>query len=474
MHGLLGGEVVEQVGLRDAGGLGDLVEGGAAEAVGGEDLERGGEDRLGLLALDAGGVLARCGAGHVGRSPSPEIRLTHSPRVVASDFDRLVDKTRNLPAGRDAFPREPQGIARRCRTVPSALRTTCARSGCPSPPTGSSSRRRGCSWRPRACTTRPATGGRCWTGRRASGAATPGTAGRGSPRRSPSRRRRWTMRRRSRWGTRRRSSWRTGWSGSRRRGWSTRSSPTPGRESVETALKIAIAYQRAIGQGTRTRLIGRERGYHGVNFGGISVGGIVTNRKFFGTLLTGVDHLPHTHLPAKNAFSKGQPEHGAELADELERIVALHDASTIAAVIVEPVAGSTGVLVPPKGYLERLREICTQARDPADLRRGDHRVRADGRRLRRREVRGDARHDHLRQGADQRGDPDGRGADDGRDPRRVHDRARASDRALPRLYLFGEPDRGGGGAGDAEVYAEEGLFERAARWRRSGRRRCIR
>jgi beta-alanine--pyruvate transaminase len=133
-----------------------------------------------------------------------------------------------------------------------------------------------------------------------------------------------------------------------------------GSESVETALKIAIAYQRAIGQGARTRLIGRERGYHGVNFGGISVGGIVTNRKVFGTLLTGVDHMPHTHLPKLNAFSKGQPEHGAELADELERIVTLHDASTIAAVIVEPVAGSTGVLIPPKGYLRRLREICTK------------------------------------------------------------------------------------------------------------------
>jgi beta-alanine--pyruvate transaminase len=133
-----------------------------------------------------------------------------------------------------------------------------------------------------------------------------------------------------------------------------------GSESVDTALKIAIAYQRAIGQGTRTRLIGRERGYHGVNFGGISVGGIVNNRKFFGTLLAGVDHLPHTHDLKRNAFAKGQPEHGAELADELERIVALHDASTIAAVIVEPVAGSTGVLIPPKGYLERLREICTK------------------------------------------------------------------------------------------------------------------
>ncbi|SES95302.1 aspartate aminotransferase family protein [Oceanicella actignis] len=131
-----------------------------------------------------------------------------------------------------------------------------------------------------------------------------------------------------------------------------------GSESVETALKIAIAWHRARGEGARTRLIGRERGYHGVNFGGISVGGIVANRKHFGTLLTGVDHLRHTHLPEKNAFTRGQPEHGAELADDLERLCALHDPSTIAAVIVEPMAGSTGVLLPPKGYLQRLREIC--------------------------------------------------------------------------------------------------------------------
>ncbi|MCA0241079.1 MAG: aspartate aminotransferase family protein [Proteobacteria bacterium] len=131
-----------------------------------------------------------------------------------------------------------------------------------------------------------------------------------------------------------------------------------GSESVETALKMAIAYHRARGEGTRTRLIGRERGYHGVNFGGISVGGIVGNRKTFGTLLAGVDHIRHTHDPARNAFSVGQPAFGAELADDLERLVALHDASTIAAVIVEPVAGSTGVLLPPVGYLQRLREIC--------------------------------------------------------------------------------------------------------------------
>ncbi|KMO31912.1 beta alanine--pyruvate aminotransferase [Methylobacterium variabile] len=132
-----------------------------------------------------------------------------------------------------------------------------------------------------------------------------------------------------------------------------------GSESVDTALKIALAYQRAIGQGTRTRVIGRERGYHGVGFGGISVGGLVNNRRMF-PLLPGVDHLRHTHDLARNAFVKGQPEHGADLADDLERLVALHGAETIAAVIVEPVAGSTGVLVPPKGYLERLREIATK------------------------------------------------------------------------------------------------------------------
>ncbi|MEO4041666.1 aspartate aminotransferase family protein [Hoeflea sp. CAU 1731] len=131
-----------------------------------------------------------------------------------------------------------------------------------------------------------------------------------------------------------------------------------GSESVETALKTAIAYHRAKGDGSRFRLVGRERGYHGVNFGGISVGGIVPNRKMFGTLLTGVDHLPHTHDLQRNAFTRGIPEHGVELANELERIIGLHDASTIAAVIVEPVAGSTGVLVPPKGYLQKLREIC--------------------------------------------------------------------------------------------------------------------
>jgi len=131
-----------------------------------------------------------------------------------------------------------------------------------------------------------------------------------------------------------------------------------GSESIDTALKIALAYHRVRGEAGRIRFVGRERGYHGVGFGGISVGGIVANRKLFGTLLAGVDHLPATYNRAEQAFTKGEPEWGAHLADELERIVALHDASTIAAVIVEPMAGSTGVLPAPKGYLQRLRAIC--------------------------------------------------------------------------------------------------------------------
>jgi beta-alanine--pyruvate transaminase len=133
-----------------------------------------------------------------------------------------------------------------------------------------------------------------------------------------------------------------------------------GSESVDTALKIALSYHRARGEGTRTRLIGRERGYHGTGFGGISVGGLVNNRRQFGTLLTGVDHLPHTHSLQHNAFTRGQPQWGGHLAEELESLVALHGAETIAAVIVEPMAGSTGVLIPPTGYLEKLRAISSK------------------------------------------------------------------------------------------------------------------
>ncbi len=134
-----------------------------------------------------------------------------------------------------------------------------------------------------------------------------------------------------------------------------------GSEAVDTALKIALAYHRARGEGQRTRLIGRERGYHGVGFGGISVGGIVANRKTFSAnLIPGVDHMPATLNIEKAAYSRGQPAWGGHLADELEKIISLHDASTIAAVIVEPVSGSAGVLLPPQGYLQRLRDICTK------------------------------------------------------------------------------------------------------------------
>ena len=199
-----------------------------------------------------------------------------------------------------------------------------------------------------------------------------------------------------------------------------------GSEAVDTALKIALAYHNVRGEGARTRLIGRERGYHGVGFGGISVGGIVNNRKFFGTLLTGVDHLPATYSREQQAFTKGEPEWGAHLADELERIVALHGASTIAAVIVEPMAGSTGVLPPPKGYLAAAARDLRQARHPADLRRGDHRLRPARPRLRRRALRRDARPSVLRQGRHLRRRADGRRDRARGRLRRLHARARST------------------------------------------------
>ena len=132
-----------------------------------------------------------------------------------------------------------------------------------------------------------------------------------------------------------------------------------GSEAVDTALKIALGYHRLRGEASRMRFVGREKGYHGVNLAGVAVGGVPANRKAFGNLIA-VDHLPHTQDLARNRHCRGEPEHGVDLADQLERIVALHDASNIAAVIVEPVSGAGGVLVPPRGYLKRLREICTR------------------------------------------------------------------------------------------------------------------
>ena len=229
-----------------------------------------------------------------------------------------------------------------------------------------------------------------------------------------------------------------------------------GSEAVDTALKIALAYHNVRGEGARTRLIGRERGYHGVGFGGISVGGMVDNRKLFGALLAGVDHLPHTYNREQQAFTKGEPEWGAHLADELERIVALHDASTIAAVIVEPMAGSTGVLPPPKGYLKRLREICDKY---GILLIFDEVITGFGRL-------GDAfaaeRYGVM---------PDmitfAKGVTSGTVPmggviarkrhlRRLHERARARHRALPRLHLFGASARLRGGARDARPLSRRG------------------
>ena len=196
-----------------------------------------------------------------------------------------------------------------------------------------------------------------------------------------------------------------------------------GSEADDTAMKIALAYHAIRGEGTRTRFIGRERGYHGVGFGGTAVGGIGANRKMFGTLIAGVDHLPATYDRDKQAFTKGEPDYGAHFADALEGLVNLHGANTIAAVIVEPMAGSTGVLPAPKGYLQAAARDHPEARHPADLRRGDHRLRPARLRLRRRALRRHAGHDHLRQGRHQRRGADGRRAGARHHPRRLHDRA---------------------------------------------------
>ena len=222
-----------------------------------------------------------------------------------------------------------------------------------------------------------------------------------------------------------------------------------GSEAVDTALKIALAYHNIRGEGARTRLIGRERGYHGVGFGGISVGGIVDNRKMFGTLLAGVDHLPHTYNREQQAFTKGEPEWGAHLADELERIVALHDASTIAAVIVEPMAGSTGVLPPPKGYLQRLRAICDKH---GILLIFDEVITGFGRlgyafAAERYGVIPDMI--TFAKGVTSGTVPMGGVIVRKRDLRRLHARARARDRAVPRLHLFGASARLRGRARDA-------------------------
>ena len=214
-----------------------------------------------------------------------------------------------------------------------------------------------------------------------------------------------------------------------------------GSEAVDTALKIALAYHRARGEGHRTRFIGRERAYHGAGFGGMSVGGLMNNRRAFGSMLPAVDHLPHTVDIARNAFSKGLPEHGAELADHLERAIGLHGADTIAAVIVEPMSGSAGVLLPPKGYLEKLRAICDRH---GLLLIFDEVITGFGRlgdAVRGAVFRGDARHDDGGEGHHERRNPDGRRRRETRHPRCADGWPRTPRRAVPRLHLFGPPRR---------------------------------
>ena len=223
-----------------------------------------------------------------------------------------------------------------------------------------------------------------------------------------------------------------------------------GSEAVDTALKIALAYWQAKGQPQRVRFIGRARGYHGVGFGGTAVGGIEANRKqFAANLLPAVDHVPHTHDLSRNAFSRAQPEHGADFADSLEAMIDKHGADTIAAFIIEPVAGSTGVLIPPKGYLERVRDDLRQARHPADLRRGHHGIWTARRVVRRDEVQRHAGHDDDREGYHERRGADGRGVRARQHLRDGRQRRRRGHRAVPRLHLLGPSARRGRGSRDA-------------------------
>ena len=240
-----------------------------------------------------------------------------------------------------------------------------------------------------------------------------------------------------------------------------------GSEACDTALKIALAYHHVRGQASRTRLIGRERGYHGVGFGGISVGGMVNNRKHFGSLLAGVDHLPATYNREHQAFTKGEPEWGDDLADALEGIVALHDASTIAAVIVEPMAGSTGVL-PAQGLSQALARDLRQTRHSADLRRGHHRLRPSRRAVRRRALWRAPRHDHLRQGRDSGTVPMG-----GVIVRKgIYDAfMKGPEHAIELFHGYtysGHPLACAAALATLDVYRDENLFERAKRWSPNG------
>ncbi len=214
-----------------------------------------------------------------------------------------------------------------------------------------------------------------------------------------------------------------------------------GSESVDTAMKVALAYWQAKGQGGRTMFISRERAYHGVNFGGVSLAGMANNRRRFGPTLPGIAHMRHTHVK-ENFFQPGEGSHGVELAEDLVRLINLYGAENIAACFVEPIAGSTGCLVPPKGYLKRLREICDAQRHPARVRRGDHGLRANRPGVRGAELRRHAGPDDDGQGHHERRAADGGRRDQRTHPRHDHGRsARGRHRVLPRLHVLGAPGR---------------------------------
>ncbi len=233
-----------------------------------------------------------------------------------------------------------------------------------------------------------------------------------------------------------------------------------GSESVDTALKIALAYHRARGQGQRTRLIGREKGYHGVGFGGITVGGLVNNRKTF-VLLPGADHIRHTHDPARNAFARGQPAHGAERADDLEQLIALHGAETIAAVIVEPVAGSAGRPAAAGRLPGAAACDLRRPRDPADLRRGHHRLRAPGRPVRGAILRRHTRPDDHGQGHHQRRAADGRRLRQPDGARRLMNGPENAIELFHGYTYSGHPVACAAGLATLEIYRRDGLFNRA-------------
>ena len=370
---------------------------------------------------------------------SPLDRLFGGANVCP--FGQNLPSTKTRPGPSVGITATTERKAWSCRTGLKSRRTISAHSGCGSRPTASSRRRRAWSCPPRTCTTRRPTAARFSTARPVSGASMPATAGRRSSRRSRSQAAELDYAPTFQFGHPLVFELANRLVDIAPEGLEHVMYTNSGSESVDTALKMAIAYHRAKGDGSRSRLIGRERGYHGVNFGGISVGGIVPNRKMFGTLLTGVDHLPHTHLPAKNAFTRGEPEHGARTCRRAgahrrpARRLDHRRGHRRAGGRLDRRADTA------QGLSEETARDLHQARHPFDLRRSHHRLRPPGHAVRRGLFRRHARHHDHRQGPDQRRHPDGRGVRHQGNPRRLHERAGTHHRVLPRLHLFGQSDR---------------------------------